>query len=132
MTTFETTTTKAPETVAPPLTHDASTIEMGDTWDTEAIVSLIRRKTSALVQPKVLMLGEREMKMLRRHLAQAFGEEQIACQKQIFYVGMKVVEIRTPSLVKIAGERPSPTLERMSSHRSTSLNADPSRWAFRA
>lgn len=105
---------------------------MGDTWDTEAIVSLIRRNTSALVQPKVLMLGEREMKMLRRHLAQAFGEEQIACQKQIFYVGMKVVEIRTPSLVKIAGEKPSITLERLSAHRSMSLAAETSRWAFRA
>jgi len=131
MTSSEPTTTIAPETIAP-LTPDSSVIEMGDTWDTEAIVSLIRRNTSALVQPKVLMLGEREMKMLRRHLAQAFGEEQIACQKQIFYVGMKVVEIRTPSLVKIAGEKPSITLERLSAHRSMSLAAETSRWAFRA
>lgn len=131
MNTSEINATEAPETIAPTLANDPSTIQMGDTWDTGAIVSLIRRNTTALIQPKILMLGEREIRMLRRHLAQAFGEEQIACQKQIFYVGMKVVEIRTPSLVKIAGEKPSPTLERLHAHRSASLDTITSRWAFR-
>lgn len=112
---------------------DPSEIQLGDLWDTEAIIGLIRRNTARGYMPSILMLGKKEAILLRQHLANAFGEEEVARLVELYYAGLKVVETQIESLVKVAGERMLPELERAS--RAIPVwkdESDDSRWRYDA
>ena len=114
-------------------TQDPTEITLDECWDSAAIAGLVRRNTFRGHMPAFLMLGKRETTMLRNHLAKAFGGDEIAKLTELHYAGLKVVETRLDSLVKVAGEKMSPDLER-AARRQPSIQAlaDACRWRFDA
>lgn len=115
------------------LPADPTEAALGDEWNSETIVRLIRRNSARGYMPSMLMLGKREAAMLRGHLAQAFGEEEMGRLTELHYAGLKVVETQIDSLVKVAGERMQPELERASRHVPVWKDeSDSSRWRFDA
>lgn len=113
--------------------EDPSEIQLGDTWDTEAIVGLIRRNTARGYMPSILMLGKKESVMLRGHLTKAFGSEEVSQLAELYYAGLKVVETQVDSLVKVAGERMLPEFERASRQLPVWKDeSDQSRWRYDA
>ena len=113
--------------------EDPSEIQLGDTWDTEAIVGLIRRNTARGYMPSILMLGKKESVMLRGHLIKAFGSEEVSRLAEFYYAGLKVVETQVDSLVRVAGERMLPEFERASRQLPVWKDeSDQSRWRYDA
>jgi hypothetical protein len=92
--------------------EDPTETHLGDTWDTEAVVRLIRSNSTRGYMPSILMLGKKEAAFLRDHLAKAFGAEEVSRLAELYYAGLKVVETQVDSLVKVAGERMLPEFER--------------------
>ena len=115
------------------LPEDPTEAVIGAEWDSETIVKLIRRNTARGYMPSMLMLGRRESALLRGHLSKAFREEELAQLAELHYAGLKVVETQIDSLVKVAGERMSPELERASRHMPVWKDeTENSRWRFDA
>jgi hypothetical protein len=122
----------APE-IQETLPQDPSEAALGSEWNSETIVRLIRRNSARGYMPSMLMLGKRESAMLRDHLAQAFGQEEVSRLNELHYAGLKVVETQIDSLVKVAGERMLPEFERASRHVPVWKDeSDTSRWRFDA
>ena len=122
----------APE-IEPTATQDISELQLGGTWDTEAIIGLIRRNSARGYMPSMLMLGKAETALLRDHLSKAFGAEEVSKLTELYYAGLKVVETQIDSLVKVAGERMLPEFERAS--RALPVwkdESDQSRWRYDA
>ncbi|MFM7180335.1 MAG: hypothetical protein ACKO2G_02550 [Verrucomicrobiales bacterium] len=94
--------------------RDVSETLIGDVWDSEAIIKLIRRNSVRGYMPSLLMLGKKEAALLREHFAEAFGSEGVARLHDLYFAGLKVVETHLDSLVKVAGERMLPKFERAS------------------
>ena len=94
--------------------NDPTEIHMGDQWNIEALVRLIRRNTARGYMPSLLLLGRREAGLLRQHLAEGFDEEEQELHPDLHYAGLRVVETRIDSLTKVAGERMLPEMERAS------------------
>jgi hypothetical protein len=106
---------------------------LGEEWDSEAVVRLIRRNTARGYMPSLLMLGKKEAALLRGHLAKAFAAEELSQLAELHYAGLKVVETQIDSLVKVAGERMLPEFERASRQLPVWKDeSDQSRWRYDA
>lgn len=112
--------------------EDPTETLIGEEWDSEAIVRLVRRNSARGYMPSILMLGRKEAAMLRGHLAKAFSEEELAQLAELHYAGLKVVETQIDSLVKVAGEKMLPEMERAMRHIPTWKDDSQSRWRFDA
>lgn len=76
-----------------------------DRWDSKAIRQLLERKTSKGRKPSFLFLGRAEAELLRQHLGSAFGPESVRSLKNLYYMGMEVVETDADSYVRTAGAK---------------------------
>lgn len=99
------------QTTCPDTTAIPSALELGDEWDSEAIYQLIRSHSGAREMPAFLMLGQKEVRLLKAHLARAFGEESVAILKGTHYMGLEVVELRWESFVATCGRKVVRTLQ---------------------
>ena len=95
-----------PDTTAIP-----SALELGDEWDSEAIYELVRSRSGSGEMPAFLMLGQKEARLLKGHLAKAFGEDAVTTLKGTHYMGLEVVELRWDSFVAAAGRKAVRTLQ---------------------
>lgn len=80
-------------------------------WDTRAISDLIRSKCANGETPAFLFLGEREAKLLRSHLAGAFGAEAVSTLHGTYYMGLVVMVIDCASFVFAGGRKVIRTLQ---------------------
>lgn len=94
--------------------EDPTETILGEEWDSEVIVRLIRQNSSRGYMPSLLMLGKKESALLRGHLSKAFEADEMSRLAELHYAGLKVVETQIDSLVKVAGERMLPEFERAS------------------
>ena len=76
---------------------------MANKWDTARIRSLIESKSAAGRKPAFLFLGRREADLLRTHLGAAFGLESVQTLKNLYYMGLEVIELDTWSFIRTAG-----------------------------
>ena len=74
-----------------------------DAWNTAAVRDLINRKTRAANRPAFLFLGRREAQFLREHLGAAFGPESVRSLKNLYYMGLEVIELKTETFFRTAG-----------------------------
>jgi hypothetical protein len=86
-----------------PSHHAASELHLGRDWNTGAIRELIEQKTSAGRKPAFLLVGQHEADLLRGHLGSAFGPESVRSLKNLYYMGLEVIELDTPSFLRTAG-----------------------------
>ncbi len=97
------------------LPHPARTcseLQLRDQWDAERLRNLITRKTAAGRKPAFLFLGRHEAELLRHHLGAAFGPESVRTLKNLYYMGLEVVELpnidsylRTAGMKRVEGLR---------------------------
>ena len=80
-----------------------SELKLIDYWDTDALRQLIKRKTTNERKPAFLFVGRHEARLLRRHLGAAFGPESVQTLKNLYYMGLEVVELETQSYLRTAG-----------------------------
>lgn len=83
--------------------HAPSELHLGRDWRSDAIRELIDQKTSAGRKPAFLFLGKREAQLLRDHLGASFGPEAVHSLKSLYYMGLEVIEIDTPTFLRTAG-----------------------------
>lgn len=81
----------------------ASELDFQDQWDTAALRQLIDEKTQAGRKPAFLFLGKAEAALLREHLGAAFGPESVQSLKNLYYMGLEVIELKTQSFLRTAG-----------------------------
>ena len=74
-------------------------------WDSEQIRQLVEQKSSKGRKPSFLFLGRTEAGLLREHLGAAFGPESVRSLKNLYYMGMEVVETDAESYVRTAGAK---------------------------
>lgn len=72
-------------------------------WNTKEIRHLIDQKTRLGHRPAFLFLGKKEAQLLREHLGAAFGPESVQSLKNLYYMGLEVVELDTESFFRTAG-----------------------------
>ena len=89
----------------------SSAIELGEEWDSEAIYELVRSRSGSHEMPAFLMLGQKEARLLKHHLAKAFGEDSVTTLKGTHYMGLEVVELRWETFVATAGRKTIRTLQ---------------------
>ncbi|NNC89348.1 MAG: hypothetical protein HKN82_12885 [Akkermansiaceae bacterium] len=80
-----------------------SELQMTQAWDTAGIRSLLVSKSAAGRKPAFLFLGRREADLLRTHLGAAFGPESVQTLKNLYYMGLEVIELDTPAFLRTAG-----------------------------
>ena len=85
--------------------RDCSELKLRDRWDSEKIRQLVERKSSKGRKPSFLFLGRTEAELLREHLGAAFGPESVRSLKNLYYMGMEVVETEAESYVRTAGAK---------------------------
>jgi hypothetical protein len=91
-----------------------------DKWDTSALRAVVDRRCHANRKPSHLFLGKAESTLLREHLGEAFGAESVATFNALYYMGMLVIELDTPSCFRVAGEKFMDKIERS--------GVDPAKW----
>lgn len=91
-----------------------------DSWDTSALRVVVDRRCHAGRKPSHLFLGKAESTLLREHLGAAFGAEAVATFNDLYYMGMLVIELDTPSCLRVAGEKFMDKIERS--------GVDPAKW----
>ena len=72
-------------------------------WDRDLIEELIAENHAQGFQPTCLVLGRREVAMLKRHLGNNFGPPAAQSLKNTYYLGLKIVEDSATSLLCVAG-----------------------------
>lgn len=80
-------------------------------WDSAAVSALIRTKCSFGEMPSFLFLGREESKLLREHLAAAFGADSVSTLHGSYHMGLKIVEIDVDSFVHVAGSKATCVLQ---------------------
>lgn len=80
-------------------------IIFGEVWNTSALRKVVDKRCHDGRKPSHLFLGRREAALLRTHLGEAFGPETVQTFNDIYYMGMLVVELETPTCVRVAGEK---------------------------
>ena len=91
-------------TLTPPRQAAArSELRMFDRWNTEALRALVNRKTAQGRKPAYLFLGQEEANLLRHHLGTAFGPEAVRSLKNLYYMGLQVIEVEQQSFLRTAG-----------------------------
>ncbi len=88
-----------------------SELELGGVWDPTAVADLIRSKSTANETPCFLFLGKKEAGLLRQHLGAIFGDENVPCLKDTYYMGLEVIEIACESFLLTSGRKTSRTLQ---------------------
>ena len=83
----------------------ASELTFGERWDSAGIAGLIRSKSTQGETPAFLFLGKAETALLRRHLAEAFGEEAVATLRASYYQGLEVIPLECESFVFAGGRK---------------------------
>lgn len=91
------------EAPAPTELKPRSELELDNRWDTDALRRLINRKTAEGRRPAFLFLGAREADLLRQHLGAAFGPESVRTLKNLYYMGLEVIELEIDSYLRTAG-----------------------------
>ncbi len=91
-----------------------------DRWDTSALRAVVDQRCHAGRKPSHLFLGKAEATLLREHLGDAFGEDAVATFNDLYYMGMLVVELDTPSCFRVAGEKFMDKIDQS--------GVDPARW----
>ena len=81
----------------------SSELEMEKAWDSAQVHDLIERKTRAGRQPAFLFLGKKEAALLRQHLGSAFGPDSVRSLRNIYYMGLEVIELNTDQFLRTAG-----------------------------
>lgn len=87
-------------------------VQFDEKWNTSALRAVVDQRCHAGRKPSHLFLGRKEATLLRTHLGEAFGEESVATFNDLYYMGMLVTELDTPSCVRVAGEKFMDKLER--------------------
>jgi len=80
-------------------------------WNGEAVSNLIRSKCDHGETPAFLFLGRREAALLRKHLAQSFGDESVVTLNGSYHLGLKVVMIDCESFLATGGRKTQRTLQ---------------------
>ncbi len=88
-----------------------SELSFDESWDSEAVRTLIQSKCGHGVTPAYLLLGKKEAGLLKSHLAQVFGEDAVTTLKGTHYMGLAVVEMNCESFVATNGHKTSRTLQ---------------------
>ncbi|MGE9267941.1 MAG: hypothetical protein ACQKBY_07575 [Verrucomicrobiales bacterium] len=81
----------------------ASEVELLDSWDPRVLRALIERKSREGRSPAFLFLGKKEAALLRQHLAASFGDESVTSLKDLYYMGLEVIELEMESFLRTAG-----------------------------
>ena len=80
-------------------------IVFGEIWNTSAVRKVIDRRCVEGRKPSHFFLGRKESALLRTHLGEAFGEENVTTLNALYYMGLRVIELDTPSFVRVAGQK---------------------------
>jgi len=81
----------------------ASELVLFHQWDEKGLRDLIKRKSTAGHTPAFLFLGRQEAFLLRNHLGNAFGNESVRSLKNLYYMGLEVIEVKTDHFLRTAG-----------------------------
>lgn len=95
------TTTQYPKSVA----AVSPELRMSDHWNSDAIRTLINRKTADGRKPAFLFLGQHEAHLLRDHLGHAFGSDSVKSLNNVYYMGLQVREVDAPAYIRAAGTK---------------------------
>ena len=90
-------------TIAP---RRGSELKLIGRWESEDLRRIVDRKTRAGHRPSFLFLGRYEANLLREHLGAAFGPESVRTLKNLYYMGMEVVEIQAESCLRTTTAKP--------------------------
>lgn len=82
-----------------------SELEFKTVWDTEAIRELIARKSAVGRSPAFLFLGHHEAMLLRVHLNADFGPSAVKTLKNLYYMGLEIIEVDTDRFLRTAGAK---------------------------
>ena len=100
-------------------------------WQSEEIRRLIQRKTKSGRRPSYLFLGRHEADLLRDHLGAAFGPESVRTLKNLYYMGLQVVELDIESYLRTAGSKRVDALTEALNHRPSWKDLEASSfWSF--
>lgn len=104
-----------PENNQSPRWHDNDPIEEEEktkselhfsiVWDTSAIRDLIKKKSALGRTPAFLFLGHHEAMLLRVHLNTDFGPEAVRTLKNLYYMGLEIIEVDTDRFLRTAGSK---------------------------
>ena len=78
---------------------------LDDAWDTSQLRRLIDARCEADRKPTHLFLGRKEAGLLRRHLGEAFGHEEVSKIDHLWYMGLRVFELDIDSFARVAGDK---------------------------
>jgi len=116
----------------PDVARVASELALTDTWDTEAVSTLIRSKCDHGESPAFLFLGRKEAVLLTEHLATSFGAENVTTLHDTYYMGLDVVCIDCESFISTGGRKVVRTLQDPISRRPVWRDRDTEAlWQFR-
>jgi hypothetical protein len=93
----------APEPQNEPNFDIASELVLFHEWNTKALRELIERKSTAGRTPAFLFLGRQEAYLLRKNLGSVFGNESVRSLKNLYYMGLEVIEVNTDHFLRTAG-----------------------------
>ena len=82
-----------------------SELELEDIWDTAAIRNLIKEKSAAQRTPAFLFLGHHEAQLLRENIGAAFGPSSVQSLKNLYYMGLEIIEVDTDRFLRTAGNK---------------------------
>jgi len=63
-------------------------------WEAPSVRELIDHKNQNGERPTYMLLGRSEMSLLKQHLSEAFGEEAVQSTKDLYYMGLSVLEMQ--------------------------------------
>jgi hypothetical protein len=95
----------------PDLSTVPSELSFEDAWDGEAVSDLIRSKCDSGATPAFLFLGRKEAALLKQHLAEVFGEENVVTLHDTYYKGLDVITIDCESFLSTGGRKAIRTLQ---------------------
>jgi hypothetical protein len=84
---------------------------MNDAWNTAAVAEIIRGQSTPGESPAFLFVGRHEARLLRDHLGAAFGAEAVASLKDLYYMGLEVIEVDMENCLRPAGRKVVRTLQ---------------------
>ena len=82
-----------------------SELQLKTEWDSAALRALIAKKSAAGRTPAFLFLGRHEAMLLRVHLNADFGPSAVRSLKNLYYMGLEVIEVKTDSFLRTAGSK---------------------------
>lgn len=95
----------------PDLSSVPSELSFEGTWDGEAVSDLIRSKCDHGETPAFLFLGRKEALLLKKHLAETWGDESVVTLHGTYYMGLEVVPIDCETFITTGGRKAIRTLQ---------------------